>query len=184
MGQLAGHALVSQQIGPNRRGIELEPIVIQRQHLEEPGARRCVGGQGHQAVVIGAESQLPGGAEHSLRRFAADLPLLDHHPAGQRGTHPRKGILPPGHDVGRAADHMAPLPGSIIHDADPEPIGVGVRAHLLHQRHDDAGELLVQRPDRVHRGAEHRQLLGQVPRVERTAQERLEPAARDVHASA
>ena len=45
-------------------------------------------------------------------------------------------------------------------------------AHLLHQADDEALEIRVQRLDRVHRSAQHREPLGDVLGIERDAGER------------
>ena len=71
---------------------------------------------------------------------------------------------------------------AVVHGAESEAVGVGMRAHLLHQRHDDVAQIGMQRLDRVHRRAQHRESLGDVGGIERTPEEVLEPPDRDVHA--
>src|SRR5690349_19999814 len=52
---------------------------------------------------------------------------------------------------------------------------------LEHAGDQDIAQLLVERDDRVHWGRVQRETLGRVARVERLAEQRLEPPPRDDH---
>src|SRR5690348_5930581 len=53
--------------------------------------------------------------------------------------------------------------------------------HLQHSGDQDVVQVLVQRDDRVHRGGVEREALRDVARIERSLQQRLEPATRNDH---
>src|SRR5437879_13871575 len=53
--------------------------------------------------------------------------------------------------------------------------------HVEHTPDHHLAQVLVQRHDRVHGRGVHRDLLGDLARVEGAAEQRLEPAARDDH---
>ena len=84
--------------------------------------------------------------------------------------------------VRRPADDVESLGSSVIHQADAEAVGIRMRADFLDEPDDEVTEIGVERLDRIHRGAEHREPVRHVLRVERATEERLEPAEGDVHA--
>src|SRR5207244_542208 len=83
--------------------------------------------------------------------------------------------------VGRAADDVAARAGAVVAGGDPEAVGIRVGAHVRHQADHGLGEIGVKRLDGVHRRAEHGEAVGHVRRIQRAAEEVLEPAEGDVH---
>src|ERR1043166_1976309 len=146
------------------------------------GARR-LRPAAHRAGGGGAEPRLAARAEHPLGHLAPELPLLDDEAARERRADRREGVLATGHDVGCTTDHLPSFRRSVIHRAEVKPVGVRMRPHLLHQRHDDVAEAGVERDDRVHRRAEQGEPVHQLTGVERAAQHLLQPAAGGVHAA-
>ena len=185
--QLPRHALVAQQIRPVGRDIHDQTGVAQRDRLEQRSARRRHRVELEDAVVLLAQAELPRGAEHALADHAADRPRLDPESlgAGHLGAEPGERVaLPRGH-VRRAADHGERRAGAIVHAGETHLRGLGirVRADLEHARHDERRELGVERFDGVHRRAQHGEPSGDVGGIELPAEEGLEPAQGDVHAS-
>ena len=179
--ELPGNSLVAKEVGTVGRDVEDETGIRQRHGLEQRRARRGVGGKLPEALMVVAESQLARGAKHPLGDFTAQLALLDAKAAGQRGTYRREGIPPPRGDIGRAADDMAPGPRAVVHDADPEPIGIGMLHCRFDEADDDVPQLGMERLDGVSRRAEGAQPVRDFGGVERAAEELREPVDGDVH---
>ncbi|MBS1241619.1 MAG: hypothetical protein H6R40_1046 [Gemmatimonadetes bacterium] len=133
------------------------------------------------AIVLLAQAKFPRGAEHPLRHLAPDLPPLNDESTGERRTDPDEGVLLPRRNVGRPADDVTAALGPVVDGAEPEAVGIRVRTHVLHPRDHDRLEIGVEPDQVVQRRAEHREPVGRLPRVDRPAQEGLEPASGDVH---
>ncbi len=183
--ELARDALVTQKVGPVGGDVDDEPGVGEREHVEQRCPGRGVGGELEDAVVLLAEAELAGGAEHPLAHDAADRARLDAESLGPRhlGAEPGERIALPRRDVGRAADDGEGWAAAVVHlgEADLGGLGIGMRTDLEHPADDERRELGVQRLDGVDGGAEHRKTRGDVGRVEVAAEEVLEPAEGDVH---
>ena len=180
-GELPRDAFVAEQIGPHRRHVELEAIVAQLERGEK-GASRCgVGGQGQNTVVIGAQPELPGRAEHAFGYLAPDLPLLEFDPAGEGGADRCEGVFVTCLDIGSATDHVEALRPAGVHGAEPEPVGIGMRPYLFHLSDDDVLEIRVQGDHRIDRSPQQRQSLHQVADLERLPQKGFEPSPGNFH---
>ena len=179
--QLTGDTLVPQKIGTIGADIDDQTLIVDRQRVEQPHTWRCVGVELPDAIVILAQPQLAGGAEHPLGGLAPEFALLDSNAARERGTHGSEGILLAGFDVGCAADDVAPLFCPLIHQADSQPVRVWVRPHLLDQSDEHVFQTAMNRLDRIHGRTEHRQPLGQILGLELPAKKLFQPAKRDVH---
>ena len=75
--QLAGDALMAEQVGAVGAHVHDQPRVGQRHGLEQRRAGRGVGGELEDAVVLLSQAELARGAEHALAHDAADRPRLD-----------------------------------------------------------------------------------------------------------
>ncbi len=126
---LPGHADVAQQIGPVRGDLHVEHR-FRRVKLADRRAGAGFGRQNQQPVgVVGDPEFLPA-AKHPLALHAAQLAHLDleiarEHRSGQRERHLVARLV-----VLRPADDLARLAGAIIHAADAQPVGVGVRGRF------------------------------------------------------
>ncbi len=175
-----------QEIGTVRGHVHHQPVIGERHGFEQRRARRGLGVELEDAVVLLAQPELPGGAEHALGDFAPQLGSLDRHRLAafavrHRRADPGERIPLPRRHVGSTADDMAALGRAVVHQADPQPVGVGMLAHLFHQADHEAGQIGVQRLDRIDRPAEHGEPVGRVLGIQRTAEEGLEPAQGDIH---
>ncbi len=173
---------MAQQIGTIGGDVDFEAMIAAADHLSERSPRQRLGLESEQAVVLGAQAEFAGGAEHSLGGLAAELAPFDHHAAGHRGAEPGERILAAGHHVWRAADHVPEGTRAVIDGGDPELVGVGVGPHIGHHRHDELLEIGAQRLHCVDRGAQHSQTLGDIGWIERLAEECLKPATGGLHA--
>ncbi len=180
-GQLTRDSLVPQEVGPVGTDVEHQSVIRQRHGLEQRGSGSGVGLQLPETVAILSQSELPGGAQHSLRGLPSQLSLLDPKPAGERRPDGGKRVLPSRRDVGRAADHVQPLGVTPVHHADAQPVCIRVRLHLLHLGHEHIAQVAVQRLRRIDRRAQHGEPLGEVAHLQRSAEEILQPATGDVH---
>ena len=178
--QFAGDPLVAQQVGAVRGDVDDNLMIRYGHHVQEPAPRRCGGVELEDAGVVFAETELFGGAEHAVRLDAADLAALELHAARQRGAHRCVGVGLARLHVGSAADDFDG-PAACLDEAHRQPVRAGMLLHLEHTPEQDVAQVLVQRHDGVHRRDVHSELLGDLARVERAAQQRLEPAARDDH---
>ena len=176
-GQLPGDPFMPQQVGTVGADIDHQPVIVERHRLQQAGARRGFGSQLPDPVAVLAQAQLASGAQHSLRGFTSELPLFDAKAAGKRGTDRRKGILPSRRHVRRATYHVAPLGRSVVHQTDPEPVGVGMRPHLLDQSDEDVAQTGVEWLDGIHRRAQHGQPVSDVLDLQPAAKEVLAASA-------
>ena len=175
--QLPGDPLVTQQVGAVGTDVDHQPVVVDRDGLQQRGSGSTIGLKLPDPFAVLAQPQLAGGAEHSLRGLAPELSLLDPKAAGERGADRSEGILASRRHVGRAAHHVAPLGRSVVHQADPEPVGVGMRPHLLDQADEHIAQPGMEGLHGVHRGAQHGQTLGDVLDVQPAAEEVLRASA-------
>jgi len=83
---------VRQQIRAIGEHVDDEPHVAHRQRAKEGRARRDVDIELHDAVVLFAERELPGRAEHAVGDGAADFSLLNLETAGQHRAGHRERI--------------------------------------------------------------------------------------------
>jgi hypothetical protein len=180
-GQLARQPLVPEQVGPVRTDVNDEPVIGYGDGFEEASARRRFGAELPDAVSVLPQPELARGAQHAFGGLAPEFALFDAEPARKRGSDRREGILPSCFYVRGTAHDIPPFDGSIVHDADPEPIGVGVRTHFLDQSDDNVTQPGVERFDGVHRRTKHGQPLGDVFDVQLAAEEVFQPAEGDVH---
>src|SRR5207302_5773080 len=169
-----------QQVGAVRGDVDDNLMIRYGHHVQEPAPRRCGGVELEDAGVVFAETELFGGAEHAVRLDAADLAALELHAARQRGAHRCVGVGLARLHVGSAADDFDG-PAACLDEAHRQPVRTGMLLHLEHTPDQDVAQVLVQRHDGVHRRDVHSELLGDLARVERAAQQRFEPAARDDH---
>src|SRR3989442_12670115 len=132
--------------------------------------------------MVGAETELLGGAQHAVRLDAADLLALELQPSRQHRAHRGVGVALAGLHVRRTAyDLHGWASASRIHEAKRQAIGVGVLLHLQDASDQDVAQALMQRDDRVDRGGVEGQAIRDVAWVERLVEQGLEPAARDDH---
>ena len=64
---------MTEEIGAVRGDVDDQPVVGERHGLQQRRAGRRVGVELQDAVVLLAETELAGGAEHALGDFAAEL---------------------------------------------------------------------------------------------------------------
>ena len=97
--------------------VEIEPRVARRQHVEQRRARRRVGVEREDAVVVLAEPELARRAEHAVRRLAADLALLDRRARRASSCRSRaNGYSAPAATLGapHTTSSSSPLPSSTL----------------------------------------------------------------------
>jgi hypothetical protein len=173
---------VRQQVGPVRQHVDVKANIRHIDGLEERRPRCNVDVERHDARVIGAEPELARRAEHAVRGFAADLPLVEFHAARQRAAGARKGVERPHRDDRGAADHVEDLTAAVVDLRDPERVRVGMATRLHDASDHHVLQVIAQSLHAVHgrhvRGQEVPDLLG-APSVR---DERAQPIVRDQHA--
>ena len=139
--QVAGHAPMGGRVDAvgrdlvfdHRLGAELE-VFLGR------GADHGVLRQDHDALVVGADTELVLRADHAEGLHAADLGFLDLEIPGQdRADLGEQYLLACGH-VGRAAHHRQGFAAAGIHRGDMEMVGIRMRLAGQHAGHHDPGE--------------------------------------------
>ena len=141
--QFPGDSFMTQQIRPIRRHVNDDLLVGHGNRVEKRCARRSVGLELENARLVDAQAKLFCGAEHPVRFDAADLAALELEAARQRRTDGREGIGFPGMHVRRTADHFERRTASGVDEAECEPVGVGMLAHLEHARDEDVAQVLM-----------------------------------------
>ena len=125
----------AQAVGAVVRDLEFHHAVGQTQDLPDVVAGPAGLLQDEDAVldgigiVVGVETELAEGAEHTLARHAAQLAGTDLLAAGERGAVQRHGDHVADGDVLRAGDDGELMLLSRVDRADPQVIGVGVPFH-------------------------------------------------------
>ena len=178
--QLARDALVSQQVPPVRGHLQVHPRVGELHGLEQRRSRRGVRAHLHDALVLRAELQFPGRAQHPVGHDPPDLARLQLEPAGQHRAGGRVGILGSLAYVGGAANDLHDVLSG-VHVAQREAVGVGMLLDLLDDADDDVIESGSHVLDRLHRRAEHRQPLGGIVGVQLAAQHGRQPVGGNEH---
>ncbi len=168
---------MAQQVGAVRGDVDDNLMIRHGHYVQEPASRRRRGVELEDARVIFAETELFGRAEHAVGLDAADLAALELHATRQRGADRGVRVGLACLHVGSTADHIDGLGPARVDATQRQAIGVGMLLDLEHASDQDVAQVLVQRHDGVHRRDVHGELLGDLARVERAAQQRLEPAA-------
>ena len=149
-----------------------------------PGSDRRVRRRFDDAVMIVAEAELIGRAQHAARGDAADHAFLEHR-AGARDDRAGRGedAFHAGARVGRAADHLHLFLAGVDH-ADPEPVRVRMALGRNHRGDGEGFEPGGAVLDRVDIVAEHDQPLDDRRQRRVGVEMGLEPAQGRLHAAA
>ena len=150
--------------------LELDDLVAQRQHVEDVVARLAgVGGQHDDAVVVVAEAELLGGADHPGRHVAVGLARGDREVAGQHAAgQDHRHQVADGEVVGAAHDALRVAGAVGRADVDRAPAdGLAVALRLVlegqHPADDERSGDVVPGPlDRLELEAEGRQARGEL----------------------
>ena len=132
------------------------------------------------AFVIRAEIQFARRAEHPIGEDASDLAPLEPQSARKRGADGREWIHPTGRDVGSAADHLD-WRVARVHRTERQSIRVGMPFDVLHPRHHDLAQIVMDALHRIHRRAKHGETLRGVGGIQALAKEIAEPVDRGEH---
>ena len=150
-GRLACHPAQRQRVGPVRVDLELDDLVAQRQHGEGVIARLArIGRQHDDAVVVVAEAELRGRADHPGRDVTVGLAGADLEAAGEHaaGQHDHDEVAHG--EVVRSADDALRLAGAVggpdVDRAPADRLAVGLR--LVDERqdasdHERAGDVVA-----------------------------------------
>ncbi|MDT4829886.1 hypothetical protein FQZ97_633200 [compost metagenome] len=157
----AGEAGKAQAVATVGGQAQFDDHVIQAEVGADVLAHGGVGGQFHQAVVVIADLQFGGRAEHAVGLDATQLGLLDLEVAGQFGADHGEGDLQAGAHVGRAAHDLEGL-AAVADLADAQLVGVRVLFGAQHLAHDHAAEGTGHRGDAVDFEAGHGQTSHQL----------------------
>ena len=140
-GEVARDAGDARRVGAVRGQRDVDDGIVEPGEARVRRADRRVVGQLHDAVVVVAELELGGRAQHAVRLDAADDALGERDLlAGNIGPDRREHALHPGARVRRAADDLNRARAG-FDDADPQPVGVGMRLGLDDVADDEAGVL-------------------------------------------
>ncbi|MNZ51454.1 hypothetical protein D3C78_692690 [compost metagenome] len=105
--------------------VDLDAGIVEVEVAANVLAHRRIGGQLEQAVVLFADLQFGGRAEHAERLDAAQLGLLDLEVLAQHRADHGEGDLDPRAGIRRTADHLEGF-AAIAHLADAQLVGVRV----------------------------------------------------------
>ena len=181
-GELARDADDAHRVGAVGRDREIEHDVVEAEHLAHVGAERGVGRELENAVVVVAEAELAGRAQHPLRHLTADLAALDLEVAGQVRADRRERHDHARFDVRRAAhDAHRTVAGVDVGEADA--IGVGMRQDVEDPRDDHAADLAAGLVDPLDLEAELVQRVGDVGDRRLDRRELANPRERCAHRS-
>ena len=125
-GQLACDAQVGERVGPVGRDVDLEQHVLEAERPRDRHARGEVLRQQQKAARVEGEPELPCAAEHPEGLDAAELRLLDPHPAGQHRAHRGEGDQVADLVVLGAADDLQGLALPGVDPGQRELLGVGM----------------------------------------------------------
>ena len=167
--RLPGDPAQGQCVGAVGVDLELDDRVVHAEHVERVVAGRTrVGRQHDDAVVIGAQPELGGRADHPGRQVPVGLPRADLEVAGQHGSGQADHDEVALDEVVRAADDPLGLAGAVgVSDVDGAPVdGLAVLLRLLVDgehpaHHERAGDRVGRVGDRLELEPEHRQPLGE-----------------------
>ena len=182
--EIAGDAAHAEAVGAVRRHLDVDDGVAEPDQIGVPGSDRRVRRRFDDAVMIVAEAELIGRAQHAARGDAADHAFLEHR-AGARDDRAGRGedALHAGARVGRAADHLHLFLAGVDH-ADLEPVGVRMALGRNHRGDGEGFEPGGAVLDRVDIVAEHDQPLDDRRQRRVGVEMGLEPAQRRLHAAA
>ncbi len=179
--EIARNAAHAEAIGPVGCHLDVDDRLAEPDQIGILRADRRVGRQFDDAGVILALRQLCRRHQHSLRGDAADRSLGQRR-AGLRDAHPGRAehSFHAGPRIWRAA-HDLHLAGASIDDADPEPVGIGVRLGADDFGDNKAVERCRAVLDAVDIVAEHDEPLDDRGERRLGVEMRLEPAERGFH---
>ena len=166
---------------------DVEHHVSDREHVDErrPGLRPV--GEHHDPRVVVAETDLVLGEDHPARGLAAELALVQRQVEDREvGTRQRDRDRRSRLEVPGAAHDLARVPFPDIHLADPEAIGVRVRADLEDAADEEPAEVAVhvRHADVEHAldlGRRREEPVGDLARGRVHGDVLAQPAERDVH---
>ncbi|MNI41103.1 hypothetical protein D3C73_953470 [compost metagenome] len=139
-GHFARHAKDRQAVGAVGRELEREERVVQVERFADGLAGHHVGGQFQQAGVVLRQAQLAGRAQHARRLHATHFCDADLHATRQFRAYAGQRHLQAGSRVRRAAHDLQAFAGAIVHLADTQLVGVGMRRDLDDVTHDHTGK--------------------------------------------
>ena len=180
-GEIARDAAHAQCIGPVGGDLHIEGRIVEPERLGRRHADRQVVGEVDDALVILRDHHLAFRTQHAVRFDAADLRLLQID-AGARnvGARRREDAGHAGARVGRAAHDLNHAVAG-LDVADPEPVGIGVRARLDDLGDGESGQAVGHVDDVVDLEADAEQAVGDLvdggPGVEML----LEPGESELH---
>ncbi len=179
--EIAGDAAHAEAVGAIGRHFDLDDRIVEIAVLDEAHADRRVIGQFDDAVVIGAQAQLAGRAEHAVRGFAAnDARFEIEAGAGNVGARRGEHTFHAGARVGCAADHLHDTLAG-IDAADPQTVGIRMLLRFRdiadHERLERLGRIL----DAFDLEAERRQGLGDGGGIGTGVQLGLQPGEGELH---
>ena len=122
--EIAGDSRNGERVAAVRRELDLDLGVVEPGVLADVRADRRVFRKNPDAVVLFADAEFAGGAEHAHGHDAAQLGLLDLEVARQDGADRGAGDLDAGAHVRGAADDLERFARAGIHFADVQMVGV------------------------------------------------------------
>ena len=135
-----GQAADTQRIAAVRRQVDVDDHVVQTQGHAEIGSAFKAGVEFQDSVGVGVEAEFPCAQQHPFGDDATQFGSVDHGAIGEDGAHSGKRAQQSRDDVRRPADDGRRT-RSIVHLADRQPGGVGMRFHRRDLGDDNAGKL-------------------------------------------
>ncbi len=162
-----GNTFDAQAVGPVRRQINLDHIIVQRQIISNIGSHRRVGRQFHQAFGIFCQTQLFFGTQHTERFDAAQFRLIDFEIAGQYRTDQCCRNFQTDPNICSSANDLQRFGLTNLDLADSQSIGIGMRLHRQNFANHDSAKIGRRRRHRIDLETGHCQLPDQFRRRNR-----------------
>ena len=124
---LAGDPGDAQAVAAVRSDPHLDDRVVEPERLDQIRTGRRIRLKIEDSVGLSPEPHLAGGAQHPLRGLAPDPALADLRAVGKSCPDPREGRAHAGAHVGRPAHDAVHLLTAVVHGADRQLVGTGVR---------------------------------------------------------
>ena len=140
--EIPRHPMHARRIRPVGGEVDLDQRLIEARigHIGLP--HRRVGGQFDDALMVVGELKLEGRAEHAVRLDPANDALAQRDALGRDiGPRGREDAFQPRARIGRAADHLNGRLAAGVHEADAQPVRIGMGLGLDHMGDDEGFQL-------------------------------------------
>ena len=181
-GEIARHPMNARRIRAVGGEVDFDQRLVEARigHIGLP--HRRVGGQFDDALMVVGEFQLEGRAEHAIGFDAANDALAQGDSLGGNiGPWGREDAFQPRARIGRPADHLNGRIAARIHEADAQPVRIGMGLGFDHMGDDEILQLLSRIRHMLDLKANARERLDDLSRRRVGVEVVLEPGEGEFH---